>query len=95
MLNKQISQLELYGSMQNESIEKYLSYESIVQIDRRILTDLVDQIVVDKVLAERVGFFTPRGKPRGDPANPLRHTAQEFNSIHPFQQKFRAPLRMP
>lgn len=48
MLNKQISQLELYGSMQNESIEKYLSYESIVQIDRRILTDLVDQIVVDK-----------------------------------------------
>ena len=45
---KQISQLKSDGNMHSENIERYLSYESIVQIDRRILIDLVDEIIVDK-----------------------------------------------
>lgn len=47
IVSKQISQLESNGNMQSNDIEKYLSYEGIVQIDRKILIDLVDEIVVD------------------------------------------------
>ena len=47
-ISKQISQLETDGNMHSDNIEKYLSYESIVQIDRKILIDLIDEIVVDK-----------------------------------------------
>jgi len=48
MISQQISHLESDGNMQSEDIEKYLSYEGIVQIDRKILIDLVDEIIVDK-----------------------------------------------
>ena len=48
LISKQISQLESDGNMHSENIEKYLSYESIVEIDRKILIDLIDEIIVDK-----------------------------------------------
>ena len=48
VINQQIIQLESDGNIQNENIEKYLSYESIVQIDRKILIDLIDEIIIDK-----------------------------------------------
>ena len=48
MLNKQMIQLESDGNIQSKDVEKYLSYESIVQIDRKTLIDLVDEIIIDK-----------------------------------------------
>lgn len=47
-ISQQISQLESDGNIQSENIERYLSYEGIIQIDRKILIDLIDEISVDK-----------------------------------------------
>ncbi len=48
IVNKQISQIKSDGNLQNSDVEKYLTYEGIIWIDRKILIDLVDGIIIDK-----------------------------------------------
>jgi site-specific DNA recombinase len=46
-INDQMLQLKSEGNLQSKDIENYLSYEGITQIDRNILINLADEIIVD------------------------------------------------